>query len=216
MADDKDTPEEKDQEPVKEGETPDDASQEDVAADALKKKPLKLIMLVSAGVILIGSLAVTTSIIFLSDDSDAPTQAASDDTEPDEAPQDDIANNEAGTEAEEEEEGEPKEVGSPQFFPIRPAFVVNIPSKGRIRFLQIQVDIMSRDDDVIDDIETYAPLIKNELVSLFSNQTYEGVVSPEGKERLRKEALKRVQKVMSEQAGVDGIEQILFTSFVTQ
>jgi len=33
---------------------------------------------------------------------------------------------------------------------------------------------------------------------------------------LRKEALERVQKILSEQAGVEGVEQILFTSFVTQ
>lgn len=174
-----------------------------------KKSPVKLIIIAAVAAVLLSGLAVTTTLLFLGgDDSPEATQTAQ--------------NNEAEKETtktaenEEGEEGEQAAAGSPQFFPIRPAFVVNIPSKGRIRFLQIQVDIMSRDDDVIEEVETFAPLIKNELVTLFSNQTYEGVISPEGKERLRKEALARVQKVMQEQAGVTGIEQILFTSFVTQ
>lgn len=189
-------------EEAKENPTPDAAQTENEEAPAAGKSKSKLFILLGVGGLLFVGLTATTLLLVLGGDEPSTPEA-------------EVAS-EATQDDKEEADGAATALGSPQFFPIRPAIVVNIPSKGRIRFLQIQVDIMSRDDDVIEDLEAYAPLIKNELISLFSSQNYAEMVTVEGKETLRKEALKRVQKVMSEQAGVEGIEQILFTSFVTQ
>lgn len=106
--------------------------------------------------------------------------------------------------------------GTPLFYNIRPVFVVNIPSKSRIRLLQIEVDIMSRNSKTIDSLKAFEPLVKSELVNLFSSKDYEVLITQQGKEELRKEALLKVQSILKDQAGVEGVEQILFTSFVTQ
>lgn len=108
------------------------------------------------------------------------------------------------------------EKGDPQFFMLRPVFVVNLPTVGKTKFLQIEVQIMARSSSVIEDVEAYSPLLKNDLVSLFSSQDPKVVVTLQGKEQLRKEALKIVQKVMKENTGKEGVEQVLFTSFVVQ
>lgn len=184
-------------------------AQEGEASTEKKGFPKMLIIMGAGGVLVVG-LVVTTLLLVLGGDETDTVAANSAEQSEEEKPK------KADKEEGDKTADGASTVGSPQFYPIRPAIVVNIPSNGKIRFLQIQVDIMSRDDDVIDDIEAYAPLIKNELVTLFSNQKYEEMVTPEGKEKLRKEALVRIQKVMSDQAGVEGIEQVLFTSFVTQ
>lgn len=209
MAEEKETAEDKAKPKKAQPEQATEANEE--GSENKKMGSKKLIIIAAISLLVLSSLTVTTVLLFMGGDNEPAAQAgAGEVTEESEQ----VAENDG--EASSEEGNGASATGSPKFYPIRPAFVVNIPSKGRIRFLQIQVDVMSRDDDVIDDVETYEPLIKNELVSLFSTQTYEGVITPEGKERLRKEALARVQKVMRDQAGVEGIEQILFTSFVTQ
>lgn len=162
----------------------------------------KLIIVVASSVLLIG-LVVTTALLLMGDEKSGSqnTQAtkSNDADEP-------IAQKSESSQA----------LETPKFYSIRPAFIVNIPSQGRIRYLQIEVDIMTRQDKVVSDLEAYGPLIKNELVQLFSNQDYETLQAPEGREKLRQEALMRVQTVMRDQAGVEDIEQVLFTRFVTQ
>ncbi len=202
MAENKDT--------IEQDKTADEADKIKADQAPSKKGSLKLIIAASVGGLFIVGLAVTTIVLLLSGESKAPIPQANIQTS------DSDSEKVAQAEPAAERVAPVASSGEPQFFPIRPAIVVNIPSKSRIRFLQIQVDIMSRDSGVIDDLENYVPLIKNELVSLFSSQTYEDVISQTGRDNLRKEALLRVQKIMSEQAGVVGIEQILFTSFVTQ
>jgi flagellar FliL protein len=51
---------------------------------------------------------------------------------------------------------------------------------------------------------------------LFSGQTREGIISREGKEKIRKEAEAEVQKILKEQTGNPGVKALYFTSFVMQ
>ena len=94
--------------------------------------------------------------------------------------------------------------------------VVNIPSADKTRYLQIDVELMARNSSGLENIETYAPIIRNDLIILFSTQRYEDLLTLEGKELLRKKALETVQKVMKQNTGDSTVEQVLFTNFVSQ
>ncbi len=102
------------------------------------------------------------------------------------------------------------------YIPIDPAFVVNFASQGRARFLQITVEVMTRDPKVPEHIEQHLPVIRNNLMLLFSSQTYDSVNTLEGKEVLREEALSVIQEILQEETGDAGVEAVYFTSFVMQ
>lgn len=119
----------------------------------------------------------------------------------------------------EDGEGDSEEGGVTKpavYMPIDPAFVVNFASQGKARFLQITVEVMTRDETVPDKVKLHMPVIRNNLMLLFSTQTYENVSTLEGKESLREEALEVVQQILEEETGDPGIEAIYFTSFVMQ
>lgn len=105
----------------------------------------------------------------------------------------------------------------PLYVKLDPPFVSNFESKGLVRFLQVTVEVMTRDAATADKIKQHDPMIRNDLLMLFGTQQYETIISREGKERLRAEALETVAKIV-EQEGGDGtkVEQLYFTSFVMQ
>jgi flagellar FliL protein len=122
-----------------------------------------------------------------------------------------------GAGADEEHGEEEKDVLAPaMYIPLDPAFVVNFAESNRARFLQVTVEVMTRNPQVEEHIRTHMPVIRNNLVLLLSSQTYEGVSTLEGKEALREEALTVIQKILEEETGDPGIEAVYFTSFVMQ
>ena len=101
------------------------------------------------------------------------------------------------------------------FFAIDPPLVVNFEDGSTVRFLQISMEVMARDQKAIDSVQKNVPLIRNNLLLLMSNRNYESLISREGKEKLRQEALAEVRAVQKKQGG-DDIDDLLFTSFVVQ
>ena len=110
----------------------------------------------------------------------------------------------------------PEKPKSAMYFPIKPAFVVNFHSRGRQRYLQAELTVMTRDMDVFNAMQTHMPLIKNRMVMLLGGEVYEELQTDEGKELLRQKALQALQDIMQQEIAKPGIEQVLFTSFVMQ
>ena len=102
------------------------------------------------------------------------------------------------------------------YFPIKPAFIVNFPSRGRQRYLQVDVTVLTRDMEVFNAMQTHSPLIKNRLVMLFGGEVYDELQTDEGKELLRQKARDALQEIMQQEIGKPGVEEVLFTNFVMQ
>lgn len=103
-----------------------------------------------------------------------------------------------------------------QYYAFDPAFVVNFQAQDTIRFLQVKVEVMARDPKVIEAVERHMPVIRNNLVVLFSSQDFTTISTRVGKERLRAQTLAEIQKVLKENTGQPGVEAVYFTSFVMQ
>ena len=100
---------------------------------------------------------------------------------------------------------------------LDPPFVVNFEAKGIMRFLQISVELMTRDPQTVDLLTQHEPMIRNNLLMLFGNQNFDKINSTEGKEALRTEALKSISdSLKGEGAKPNKVEQLYFTSFVMQ
>ena len=114
----------------------------------------------------------------------------------------------------------PKKTATPapaQYFALEPAFVVNL--NGSIdgpRYLQVEVQLMTRDPAALEAIKTHAPAIRARLLMLFAQQDATSLMSREGKERLQNAALGEVKALLVAETGKPAAESLLFTSFVTQ
>lgn len=102
------------------------------------------------------------------------------------------------------------------YIPLDPPFVVNFHGDSDIRFLQVGLQIGTRDSAAVERIKEQDPAIRNSLVMLFSGQDPHVLNTREGKEKLRADALAEIQKVMKAETGTTAAEGVFFTSFVMQ
>lgn len=95
-------------------------------------------------------------------------------------------------------------------------FVVNIQGASGSRFLQLTLEAMTYDQDVNNAIDQNMPVIRNNILLLLSDLKYEQVVTLEGKQKLRKDILKEIQKILQDKIGKPGVEDVYLTSLVMQ
>lgn len=192
-------------------ETPKDDEATESAEPVVKKSKKKLFIMIAAAVLVLGAGGGAAYFFLGGDDEEAVAE---------EAP---VAKDGKGKTAKDKgkEKGKSKKEQQPklpaQYVKLDPPFVSNFESKGMVRFLQVTVEVMTRDPATIEMIKLHDPMIRNDLLLLLSNQQYEVISSREGKEQLRKQALEIVAKVVSSEGGDSkNVEQLYFTSFVMQ
>jgi flagellar protein FliL len=100
---------------------------------------------------------------------------------------------------------------------LEPPFVVNFDPKQSARFLQITLDVMTRDQPTSQLLKDNNPLLRNNLLLLFGTQEPAVIGTRDGKEALRKQALDAVREVARSEGGKpEKVEAVYFTSFVMQ
>jgi len=100
---------------------------------------------------------------------------------------------------------------------LEPPFVVNFPSGKPAKFLQISLEIMTRDVATAQLLKDNNPLLRNDLLMLFGMQEYETIATTEGREALRQLTLEAVRGVVKKEGGTPTeVEAAYFTSFVMQ
>ena len=71
-------------------------------------------------------------------------------------------------------------------------------------------------DEAAKAVQHHEPLIRNQLVALFTQQTVDSMSNVEAKEHLRQEALKQVQQVLEAEEGKPIVEDLLFNNLIVQ
>jgi flagellar FliL protein len=105
----------------------------------------------------------------------------------------------------------------PQYVALDPPFVVNFEADEQVRFLQVTVQLMSRDAGTIEVLKSNDPVVRNDLLLLFGGQKYSVIATRDGKEALRKQTLAAVRKIVASAGGKpEKVEAVYFTSFVMQ
>lgn len=102
------------------------------------------------------------------------------------------------------------------YYPIKPEIIVNFTVRGRQRYLQAEITLLVREDDVISALELHMSKIRNNLILLIGGELYEDLLTAEGKELLRQRCLQELQQIMEQEIGKPAVEQVLFTNFVMQ
>src|ERR1700729_361197 len=95
----------------------------------------------------------------------------------------------------------------PLYVALDPPFVVNFEGEQFVRFLQITVQVMTRDPASVELMKANDPVVRNDLLLLFANQKAEVVAARAGKEKLRTDALTAIRHVVEVSGGkADRIE----------
>ena len=102
------------------------------------------------------------------------------------------------------------------YLPLAPPFLVNFEMQGKLRFLQVSVEVMSSEPSVIEAVQTHMPRLRNNVLMLLSDQTADTLVGREAKQKLRTQILAELRKDLLELTGDPGVEAVYFTNFVMQ
>lgn len=143
------------------------------------------------------------------------------------------ASSEADSEIKEE-----KVLGPLTYLTLVPEFVVNFGPGSKVRYLQVDLQISTRDEKALQTVSTYRPVIRNDILVLLSGLTFDELKVRDGKEALQKQILDTINRVVSsvgqsaahaktedstgeaeavKQEQVKGpIENVFFTSFIMQ
>ena len=102
------------------------------------------------------------------------------------------------------------------YLPLEPAFVVNLEDPDEPRYLQAEIQLMSRDPVALEAVKVHVPRIRHSLLMLFGQQKPADLATRAGKEALQLATLAEIQKVMKEETGKPVVDAAYFTSFVMQ
>lgn len=117
-----------------------------------------------------------------------------------------------------EEGGKEEDANKVAYVALTPPFVGNYSLDGGPKLHVYKADVALRvtGAEAQKTVKANEPLIRNQLVALFTQQTMDSMNSVDAKEKLRQEALKQVQQVMNEETGKPVIEDLLFNNFIAQ
>lgn len=113
--------------------------------------------------------------------------------------------------------GEEAGPADPVYIELRPAFVINLADTDSSRFLQLEVDLMSRIVDAPMFIEQHMPAIRHQVVMELSSRGYSDLRSLEGKQHALDSIRDRINRILLQNTDeADVIEEVYFSSFVMQ
>lgn len=123
--------------------------------------------------------------------------------------------------------------GKANYYAIKPPITVNLKAD-KIRYIQIKVQLMSREVNTLEKIEANKPAIVDSLITLLTAQSLQTMRNVTSREKVRTEALKNIQTLLQDIAGIvpgeiigeaeegeepptiKGVEALYFTDFVVQ
>jgi len=91
-------------------------------------------------------------------------------------------------------------------------FTVNLADKGTDAYARVAITLELSNEKVKQEVDKRMPIIKDAIIDVISSKTSDFVRTPEGREALRLELIKRLNIILVE----GGVRNIYFTEFVVQ
>ena len=102
------------------------------------------------------------------------------------------------------------------YYEIKPAIVVNISDGAAIRHVQAVVHVKLNNSEIKEALEYHAGPIRHAMIMLFTEKSVKELSTVAGKEKLRKQTVSVIQKVLMKVFGEKGITAAYFTTFIIQ
>lgn len=82
------------------------------------------------------------------------------------------------------------------YIAIKPPLVVNYGGPGRVKYIKAELSLRTEDAHSAQEVTHHMPLIRDTLIMLISSVTDEQMASGEGKEKMRVEALAKINEAL--------------------
>ena len=117
-----------------------------------------------------------------------------------------------------EEGGEKEDPNKVSYVALTPPLVGNYSLDGSPKLHVYKADVALRvtGAEAQKLVKQNEPLIRNQLVALFTQQTVDSMGNVDAKEKLRQEALKQTQQVLTQETGKPVVDDLLFNNFIAQ
>ncbi|MCW9030817.1 MAG: flagellar basal body-associated FliL family protein [Gammaproteobacteria bacterium] len=126
------------------------------------------------------------------------------------------------------------------YLSLVPEFVVNFGPGSKVRYLQVDLQVSTRDENALVTINTYRPVLRNDILVLLSGLSFDELSQRGGKEALQASLLNTINKIVvdamqgeknkeknekqnnatndkQKAGGIAGpVENVYFTSFIMQ
>jgi flagellar FliL protein len=163
-------------------------------AEEAPKSKKKLIIIIIIAVLVLAGAGVGAALFFLGGDEETGTDGE-----------------EAAVEEVVEEPALPA-----QYVVLKPEFVVSFQVGPRQRFLQLNIEVMTRKQSVVDALNLHEPMVRNDIIRIIGEQNFDYLRTAEGRVALQEQLLQHLAQLVQREAGTDGVEAVLFTDFVMQ
>ncbi|MDF1589407.1 MAG: flagellar basal body-associated FliL family protein [Gammaproteobacteria bacterium] len=110
-----------------------------------------------------------------------------------------------------------KPKAAPIYSSVEAPFIVNFSkqSNGAVRYLQVKLKVMARDQGVIDSFSLNLPAIQHELLLLLYDQNFDEL-NTVGTKALQEKVLAKINEILKTQGTNGQLEAVYFTSFLMQ
>jgi flagellar protein FliL len=112
------------------------------------------------------------------------------------------------------EHGDAKGGGEKKVGAIRPMdpFIANLADEDSDRYIKTTVQVEFLDAEAPESFEHRLPQIRDLILTLLTNRTFDDIRTPDGKERLREDVIDRINHAMEREA----VRAVYFTEFIVQ
>ncbi len=118
--------------------------------------------------------------------------------------------------AAEGEEGAPVEKAI--YLPLKPPFVVNYGSAGRLRYIKAEMSVRLANVSAAQTVRYHMPFVRNNIIQILASQTNESVGSQVGKEKIRADILEDIRDLMEKEGRLarEEVVDVYFNNFIVQ
>lgn len=99
-----------------------------------------------------------------------------------------------------------------EYLKLSPKFTVNLDRPRK--YLAVDVQLLLEGDEYIEKVKKHQPLLRHELIMLFSGRPVAELQTMEQREALRKETKAAIAKVLDEVVKGDGFKDVFFTEIL--
>lgn len=110
---------------------------------------------------------------------------------------------------------DPDKLAVPHFMKMEP-FIITLKSEARPHYLQIKLSLMSRDPEALKRLETYRPMVRNEIIRYLNTLKYVDVLKPEAPDAIRTESISRVNDLLVKEQVEVTMDDLIITDLVIQ
>jgi flagellar FliL protein len=113
--------------------------------------------------------------------------------------------------AQAEDQQDAVETPDPEYYELKPSLVTNLPSGAKYIRCDVQLMVLGEENKAL--LAQYAPAIRHEMLLLLVEQDGNALKTPQGKEKLRQQAIASLRALLEQHTGQPLIEDLFFTNY---